>query len=171
MIFRLATSSIYPGWPPSSSPPFSNGETSRLTNRLSWKVSAVGLFGLNSKTMSQLLVKAGTLAIPGWVGSGFPLPFPIHCSFDSPRSADVSYTKAPSWVKAFPDNQADKSSRFWDLARLSFPDARREWLNSGQPIDQIPSPALDVIEDPDQQMLCMDYLYYTGAVTGVGRQR
>ena len=88
-----------------------------------------------------------------------------------PRCADISYTKAPSWLKATPGDPNDKTSRFWDLARLSFPDARREWLNSGQPIDQTPSPVLNAVEDPDQQMLCMDYLYYVGAITGVRSHR
>ena len=81
--------------------------------------------------------------------------------------ADISYTKAPSWLRANPGDPNDKTARFWDLARLSFPDARREWLNSGQPIEQTPSPVLNTVEDPDQQMLCMDYLYYVGAITGV----
>ncbi|KAF9654199.1 hypothetical protein BDM02DRAFT_3182029 [Thelephora ganbajun] len=86
-----------------------------------------------------------------------------------PRNSglDVSYTRAPSWVKANPGNEHDKTSRFWDLARLSFPDARREWLNNGQAIQQTPSPILNVIEDPDQQMLCMDYLYFAAAIGDV----
>lgn len=92
----------------------------------------------------------------------FP-PSPTHRSFDPPHRTDVSYTKGPGWLKALPEN--GKTSRFWDLARLSFPDARREWLNSGQPVDQTPSPILNVVEDPDQQMLCMDYLFYVGGVT------
>lgn len=114
----------------------------------------------------------------GWYPRGaglgrfcFSAPSYIHSSFDSPRYADISYTKAPSWLKATPGDPNDKTSRFWDLARLSFPDARREWLNSGQPIDQTPSPVLNVVEDPDQQMLCMDYLYYVGAITGVRSHR
>ena len=128
-----------------------------------WKVLAVGLFGPNSSHTSQLPVKAGILAIPGWVGSVFLLHYPIF-SFGSPHHTDVSFTMGPSWLKAYPGNDNDKTSRFWDLARLSFPDARREWLNSGQPIEQTPSPNLGVVEDPDQQMLCMDYLFYVGAI-------
>ena len=97
---------------------------------------------------------------------GFYLSAPpsIRCPFDSSHHVDVSYTKGPNWLKAQPGNVHDKTSRFWDLARLSFPDARREWLNSGQPLDQTPSPILKAIEDPDQQMLCMDYLFYVGAI-------
>jgi hypothetical protein len=85
---------------------------------------------------------------------------PIHCSSSAPRRVDVSYTTGPPWLRARP---TDKTALFWDLARLSFPDARRQWLHSGQPIEQTPSPILNVIEDPSQQMLCMDYLFYVGA--------
>jgi len=87
----------------------------------------------------------------------------VRCSFNSLRYTDVSYTKGPSWLKAEPGNEHDKTSRFWDLSRLSFPDARRQWLSGGQELDQTPSPILNVIEDPDQQMLCMDYLFYVAA--------
>ena len=85
---------------------------------------------------------------------------PILCSSSSLRRADISYTKGPSWLKAYPGYEHDKTSRFWDLARLSFPDARRERLNSAETTDQTPSPILNAVEDPDQQMLCMDYLFY-----------
>lgn len=86
--------------------------------------------------------------------------FVIQCSFIPPYCPDVSYTKGPAWLKAYPGNEDDKTSRFWDLARLTFPDARRERLNSVQAVDQTPSPILNVVEEPDQQMLCMDYLFY-----------
>lgn len=134
-----------------------------MTNplRRAW---GVGPSGQNSKATKQPPARVGILVVPDWVRSVFPLhhPFTAH-----QRCPDISYTKAPTWLKAAPGNQNDKTSRFWDLARLSFPDARRQWLNSGQPIDQTPSPVLNVVEDPDQQMLCMDYLYYVGAITGV----
>lgn len=89
-------------------------------------------------------------------------PAPREGWFPRTSGLDISYTFGPSWVQASPYG---KTSRFWDLARLSFPDGRREWLNSGQYIEQTPSPVLNVIEDPDQQMLCMDYLFYVGAIT------
>lgn len=89
-------------------------------------------------------------------------PNPREGWFPRNSGLDVSFTKPPSWLQASPNG---KTSRFWDLARLSFPDARREWLNSGQYIEQVPSPILNVVEDPDQQMLCMDYLFYVGAIT------
>lgn len=92
-------------------------------------------------------------------------PLFIYLSSLTRFPPDVSFTQAPAWIKALPDHEHDKTARFWDLARLSFPDARREWLNSGYYIQQVPSPFLEVIEDPDQQMLCMDYLYYVGANT------
>ena len=112
--------------------------------------------------MNPLLVKGIFPETPDWVTSCFAASLTYSSLTRFPP--DVSFTQPPSWIKALPGNEHDKTSRFWDLARLSFPDARREWLNSGQDIQQTPSPTLGVIEDPDQQMLCMDYLYYAGAV-------
>lgn len=89
-------------------------------------------------------------------------PAPREGWFPRSSGLDVSFTQPPPWIQASPYG---KTARFWDLARLSFPDARREWLNSGQDIQQTPSNVLNVIEDPDQQMLCMDYLFYVGAVS------
>lgn len=105
-------------------------------------------------------MKAGFPVTQGWVGPPLFYSAPILRSSSSPRRADISYTKGPSWLKAYPGYEHDKTSRFWDLARLSFPDARRERLNSAETTDQTPSPILNAVEDPDQQMLCMDYLFY-----------
>ena len=163
IISHSARSSISPDSPPSSSLPFLNGATSRLTTRPLRKVWAAGLFGPPSSLTNPLPVKDGFHAVPDWVAYCFT----ALCTHSSLTQfpPDVSFTQAPSWIKALPDNVHDKTSRFWDLARLSFPDARREWLNSGQFIQQTPSPFLEVVEDPEQQMLCMDYLYYVGAIT------
>lgn len=134
-----------------------------LMNPLFSKLWAAGLFGPNSKSTNPTPVKDGFPAILDWVASCPPSPL-AYLSLTR-FSPDVSFTQAPPWVKAYTSNEHEKTARFWDLARLSFPDARRQWLNSGQPIEQTPSPFLGVIEDPDQQMLCMDYLYYVGAIT------
>ena len=131
-----------------------------MINSPLWKAWGVGLFGLPSNSTSPILVKAGFLAKSGWVRSICFTLLPNHCSSCAPHRVDVSYTTGPPWLRARP---TDKTARFWDLARLSFPDARRQWLHSGQPIEQTPSPILNVIEDPSQQMLCMDYLFYVGA--------
>lgn len=76
---------------------------------------------------------------------------------------DIAYTKSPSWVKSVPGNEHDKSSYFFDLAKLAFPEARDEYLNSGLDIKRTPSPIHHMISDPDDHLLCMDYLYYVTA--------
>lgn len=90
---------------------------------------------------------------------------------DNPRMAwlpqqlslDLSYTKSPSWVKAMPGNEHDKMSNFFDLAKLAFPEARNEYLQSGVDLKRTPSPIHQTISDPDEHLLCMDYLYYVSA--------
>ncbi|KAL1951501.1 hypothetical protein VTO73DRAFT_650 [Trametes versicolor] len=71
---------------------------------------------------------------------------------------DISYTKAPGWIKQIPDYQHDLCSTFWSLARLSFPEERAK--NIGNPL---PSPVHNATLDPDEHMLCFDYLYYACA--------
>ncbi|KAH9857996.1 hypothetical protein C2E23DRAFT_855905 [Lenzites betulinus] len=71
---------------------------------------------------------------------------------------DISYTKAPNWVKLIPDYPHDLCSTFWSLARLSFPEERAK--NIGSPL---PSPVHNASLDPDEHMLCFDYLYYACA--------
>ncbi|KAH9898206.1 hypothetical protein C8Q73DRAFT_684005 [Cubamyces lactineus] len=71
---------------------------------------------------------------------------------------DISYTKAPNWVKLIPDYPHDMCSSFWSLARLSFPEERAK--NIGNPL---PSPLNNATLDPDEHMLCFDYLYYACA--------
>ncbi|OCH94686.1 hypothetical protein OBBRIDRAFT_722038 [Obba rivulosa] len=72
---------------------------------------------------------------------------------------DISYTKAPDWIKLVPNYEHDHSSTFWALARLSFPEERSK--NIGQ---ATPSTHLGYIADPDDHLLCYDYLYYAGAL-------
>ncbi|KAI0715410.1 hypothetical protein C8Q76DRAFT_730622 [Earliella scabrosa] len=71
---------------------------------------------------------------------------------------DISYTKAPAWVKMIPDYPHDMCSTFWSLARLSFPQERAK--NIGNPS---PSPLHNALLDPDDHLLCYDYLYYACA--------
>ena len=74
------------------------------------------------------------------------------------HSLDISYTKAPSWVKMIPDYEHDQSATFWSLARLGFPEERAKSIG-----DARPSPTHQVTLDPDEHMLCYDYLYYVCA--------
>ncbi|KAH7916414.1 hypothetical protein BJ138DRAFT_468258 [Hygrophoropsis aurantiaca] len=71
---------------------------------------------------------------------------------------DISYTRAPSWIKLTAPEVDDKHASFWSLARLGFPTARSESVQS-----ILPSPEHNHSLPPDEQLLCFDYLYYVGA--------
>jgi len=68
---------------------------------------------------------------------------------------DISYTKAPTWIKMIPRYEHDQHISFGALASLAFPEGRAE--NAGEPRE---SPQHRVKLPPDEQMLCYDYLYY-----------
>lgn len=72
--------------------------------------------------------------------------------------ADISYTKTPDWTKRIPNYEHDKSSTFWSLASLAFPETRAKNL-----VVPLESPEHHVSLPPDEQMLCFDYLYYVCA--------
>ncbi|KAJ3482439.1 hypothetical protein NLI96_g6980 [Meripilus lineatus] len=78
--------------------------------------------------------------IPDWVG------------------LDLSYTRAPDWMKLIPNYEHDKCSTFWALARLAYPEDRQRAL--GTPTT---SPQHHAVLDPDEHMVCYDYLYYACA--------
>ncbi|KAF4573193.1 hypothetical protein EYR36_007703 [Pleurotus pulmonarius] len=71
---------------------------------------------------------------------------------------DISYTKTPDWTKRIPNYEHDKSSTFWSLASLAFPETRAKSL-----VTPLESPEHHVSLPPDEQMLCFDYLYYVCA--------
>jgi len=71
---------------------------------------------------------------------------------------DISYTKAPSWIKVIPHFEHDQHAYFWALASLGFPEARQD--NLKQPFE---SPTNHALLPPDEQLLCYDYLYYVCA--------
>ncbi|KAF5323560.1 hypothetical protein D9611_005638 [Ephemerocybe angulata] len=70
-------------------------------------------------------------------------------------SLDISYTKAPSWVKLIPNFEHDQHSTFWSLAILGFPEGHKDNL-----VPPLESPRNHVLLPPDEQLLCYDYLYY-----------
>ncbi|KAF9225474.1 hypothetical protein BS17DRAFT_879488 [Gyrodon lividus] len=72
---------------------------------------------------------------------------------------DISYTRAPDWVKMTPPGVQDRHSSFWSLATLAFPEERLDSIRQAP----YPSPQLHVSLPPDDQLLCYDYLYYVGA--------
>ncbi|RDB28949.1 hypothetical protein Hypma_015821 [Hypsizygus marmoreus] len=71
---------------------------------------------------------------------------------------DISYTKAPTWIKVIPHFEHDMHSSFWSLAALAFPEAR-----SANLVPPLKSPQNHVLLPPDEQLLCYDYLYYVCA--------
>ncbi|KAI0690914.1 hypothetical protein BC835DRAFT_1280090 [Cytidiella melzeri] len=91
----------------------------------------------------------------------------VQKSEDQPRGSDVpkwlnldvAYTKAPDWIKILPGNDHDRGSSFWGLARLAF--SRDRGLNLRH--DVLASPLHGAVVDPDEQLLCYDYLYYVGS--------
>lgn len=86
---------------------------------------------------------------------------PPRDSFLIPKlNLDLSYTRAPDWVKLTPPGIDDKHASLWSLARLAYPEARESAIS--QPPD--PSPQRQLAIPPDDHLLCYDYLYYT-AVT------
>ncbi|CCM03129.1 uncharacterized protein FIBRA_05250 [Fibroporia radiculosa] len=68
---------------------------------------------------------------------------------------DISYTRTPEWVKMIPNYEHDQHSTFWSVARFGFSEDRSRYLGNPSP-----SPHHQVTLDPDEQVLCFDYLYY-----------
>jgi hypothetical protein len=68
---------------------------------------------------------------------------------------DISYTKAPTWIKLLPHFEHDPHASFWSLASLAFPEIRADNL-----LPPMPSHNEHVVLPPDEQLLCYDYLYY-----------
>lgn len=75
------------------------------------------------------------------------------------KLSDVSYTKAPDSVKLIPNYHGDKHSTFWSLAALSYPEFRNQSLQH----EPIPSPVKKEKLLPDEQLYCLDYMYYVCA--------
>ncbi|KAH9947399.1 hypothetical protein B0H21DRAFT_341109 [Amylocystis lapponica] len=73
---------------------------------------------------------------------------------------DISYTRAPSWVKLIPGYEHDMHSTFWSLAKLAFPEARTEALANPAEHPTLPTAQTGVALPPDEQLLCYDFLYY-----------
>ena len=68
---------------------------------------------------------------------------------------DPSYTKAPSWIKLIPQFRHDRHTTFASLASLAFDDVKQDVL-----VEPLESPTLHLKLPPDDQVFCLDYLYY-----------
>ncbi|KAI0346571.1 hypothetical protein BDW22DRAFT_772681 [Trametopsis cervina] len=84
--------------------------------------------------------------------------FAKYSSLPERLRLDISYTKAPEWIKMIPGYEHDKGASFWSLARLAFPEDRNQNLGNIHS-----SPLHHTRLDPDEHLLCYDYLYYVGA--------
>ncbi|KAJ6621115.1 hypothetical protein B0H10DRAFT_2352825 [Mycena sp. CBHHK59/15] len=93
-----------------------------------------------------------------WESVQFYEKFPRHSFNPGHVNLDISYTKTPSWIKMFPGYEHDRHSTFWSLAALSFPSARNANL-----VPALPSPLHNVSLEPDDHLLCYDFLYYVAA--------
>ncbi|TFK21604.1 hypothetical protein FA15DRAFT_597574 [Coprinopsis marcescibilis] len=71
---------------------------------------------------------------------------------------DISYTKAPTWIKIIPDNAQQLWISFWGLAMLAFPEGIRDFS-----VEPAESPRMKLKLPVDEQLMCYDYLYYAGA--------
>ncbi|KAI8983184.1 hypothetical protein BD414DRAFT_547951 [Trametes punicea] len=69
---------------------------------------------------------------------------------------DISYTRAPAWLKLYPGFEHDSHSSFWSLAKLAFSDGRNEALANPGANPTRPSQS--------NNLLCYDYLYYVCAL-------
>jgi len=72
---------------------------------------------------------------------------------------DISFTRAPNWIKLVPDDDNDKHTGFMALASLGFPRVRDAEL-----VPPYPSEEHKALLPPSLHFLCYDYLYYVAAV-------
>ncbi|KAJ7492477.1 hypothetical protein FB451DRAFT_1388863 [Mycena latifolia] len=93
-----------------------------------------------------------------WEAVQYREAYPRRSRSISDLHLDISFTKAPSWVKLIPNFEHDQHSLFWSLATLSFPTTREASL-----VPPLPSPIHNVSLPPDEHLLCYDYLYYVSA--------
>ncbi|KAF8899030.1 hypothetical protein BD779DRAFT_1431621 [Infundibulicybe gibba] len=84
--------------------------------------------------------------------------FPRRSSLPEHLKLDISYTKAPSWIKLIPRFEHDRHSSFWSLASLAFPEMRTANL-----VTPLESPLHHVSLPPDEHLLCYDFLYFVCA--------
>ncbi|KAJ7103376.1 hypothetical protein B0H15DRAFT_209997 [Mycena belliarum] len=84
--------------------------------------------------------------------------FPRRSRSINDLNLDISFTRAPDWIKIIPNFEHDQHAFFWALAALSYPTTREANL-----VTPLPSPKQNVSLPPDEHLLCYDYLYYVSA--------
>ena len=68
---------------------------------------------------------------------------------------DVAHTAAPQWTNL---DKSRPHSRLGGLARLGFPDGRRDAL--AENLETRPSPQHNKYTEPDDHLMCFDFVYY-----------
>ncbi|KAJ7922906.1 hypothetical protein B0H13DRAFT_1982257 [Mycena leptocephala] len=108
------------------------------------------------ETDSQIMDDIGCWNV--WESVQYNENAPRHSPVTHMLNLDISYTKTPYWVKMIPNYEHDQHSTFWSLASLAFPAAREANL-----VPPLPSPQHRMSLEPDDQLLCFDFLYYVAA--------
>ena len=116
-----------------------------------WEVSRPEDHKPRWSTVHELL-KLGTLLTSN------KLEMEIDSSFTS-LMLDLSFTKAPDYIRLIRDNVHEIFLSFAGLASLAFPEAKR--LHAGDPSE---SQHLSLKLPIDDQLMCYDYLYYASSV-------
>jgi len=93
-----------------------------------------------------------------WEAVQYREHYPRRSRSTNDLNLDISYTKAPEWIKISPGFEHDQHVTFWSLARLAFPKTRAASL-----VPPLPSPKHQLSLPPDEHLLCYDYLYYVSA--------
>jgi len=94
-----------------------------------------------------------------WEPTQYDEDFPRRTPVLSQLNLDVSYTRAPNWIKLYPGFEHDKHTTFWALASIGYPDIG----NEDRAVPR-PSPQHNLALPPDDHLLCYDYLYYVCAL-------
>jgi hypothetical protein len=89
--------------------------------------------------------------------------FPRPSEAPDSLALDISYTSMPKDIKLYPGEVHDFHTTFWNLAKFAYPDTRAPRMGVTKP-----SPYMEVILPPDEDMLCFDYMYYVCASTVSG---
>ncbi|KAK6985031.1 hypothetical protein R3P38DRAFT_3231072 [Favolaschia claudopus] len=72
---------------------------------------------------------------------------------------DISWTTPPSWIKLVKEDPNEPHAKFTSLMALSFPDMRKKNLRT-----PTPSPRLKLSLPPDEQLMCLDHMYWVANV-------
>ncbi|KAJ7665222.1 hypothetical protein DFH06DRAFT_1323617 [Mycena polygramma] len=92
-----------------------------------------------------------------WESIQYNDPGPRFSYVPQMLNLDISYTKTPGWIKRIPNFIHDKTSTFWSLASLAFPEG-----HSASLVPPLPSAQHRQSLPPDEHLLCFDLLYYMG---------